>query len=294
MNFSLIAFSNFLKPHYWAMALLLLATACKRQHVQKSVDVANAQPEVQKDTLVSPPTTTLPVQPPVVAPKGDQEDFKNKIDEIDFEYLNSQAKVSFKSKDQNIEDANVSIRMKRDSIVWFNVKVFGIDAARAIITKEGLQMMDLYHRVAYQYSFDSLSTQFGVKLDFNLIQAVILGNMPIRKKPREVRREKDYLLLKQNEGKVLVDNYIGEGNRKLKKLLVEDIPTKTSLKMEYDDFQSLNNFLFPYNSLLVIDSQSKSDNLPYQTVIRIKYKKVELSTEALGFPFKVPAGYERK
>ncbi len=296
MNLSNLFLRNFQKYYQvLLLAILLVSASCKKQKLQKSdTEGLLTKTEATKDSLVANvPIPETPQTVPVQNPKT-EEDLKSKIDEIDFEYLSSQSKISFKSKDQNIDDANISFRMKKDSIIWFNVRVAILDVARGIITQKGISLMDMYHKTAYQFNYDSLSKQFGVKLDFGLIQSVIVGNMPIRKKPREVRREKDYLLLKQNEGKIMVDNYIGEGNRKLKKLLVQDQPTQNTLKMEYDDFQSLNAFLFPYNNLLTLDYQSDTDKLFYQTVIRIKHKKVELPSQPLTFPFVIPASYDRK
>lgn len=262
----------------------LFSVACKRQHLQKTT------PEATKDSLlVVVPTPTVP-EAPKVPPVVEE---KVPIEEIDFQYIASKSKVSFKSKDQKFDDLTVNIRMKKDSVIWFSVRMM-IEVARGIITKEGLTLMDMYHKDYYKFGYDSLSTKFGAKLDFNLIQSIVVGNMPLQKKPREVRKEKEYFLLKQEEGRVIVDNYIGEQNKKLKKLLVQDQPTKTSLRMEYDDFQLLNNLLFPYTNLITIDGTSQKDNLPYQTVLQIKHQKVEVPAEALTFPFVIPASYTRK
>jgi Domain of unknown function (DUF4292) len=276
---------------------LLMISACKSHKVATSDTQPTTVAIVSKpDSVVSDITKdsskivspNIPIQT-VVAIEDSKEPT---IDEIDFTYLTSKSKVSFKSADQSYDNANVSIRIKKDSIIWFNVTAIGLNVARGIFTKDGLSIMNSINKEYYLYNYDTLNVKFGTKLDFDRIQSIIVGNMPIKKKPREVRKEKDYLLLHQEEGKVMIDSYIGQQNRKLRKLLVQQQPTNTTMQLEYDDFQALNSFLFPYTNLVTVDYQK--DKQFYQLLLKIKHQKVELPTELLSFPFSIPDKYERR
>ena len=92
---------------------------------------------------------------------------------------------------------------------------------------------------------------------------------------------------------MLVENYIGENDRKLKRLMVTEQPTKNALRLDYEDFNALNNFLFPYSSLVTLDYKSQADGQFYQTLIQIKHNKVELLDKDPGFPFTIPPKYKR-
>ncbi len=124
-----------------------------------------------------------------------------------------------------------------------------------------------------------------------------MGNLPLKKKGKNkyVKRENDYYLLHQEDGRVMIDNYIGDENRKLKKLqLTKDEEAKNKLTMTFNDFQKINEHIFPYESLITVDYQSKKDNLFYETLIELKHKKVEFSLIPLSFPFTIPANYSPK
>ncbi|MFN8353921.1 MAG: DUF4292 domain-containing protein [Spirosomataceae bacterium] len=271
------------------MGILVFSSSCKRQKLSKTPLPDSTQVAIQKDTIV---ITTKPVDSLKIE-DSKAEDVKLSVEEIDFAYLTSKSKVSFKSKDQDIKDANVNIRIKKDSLIWFNVKVLAFDVARGLFTRDGISILDMYHKDYYHYPYDSLSQKFGANLSFDLIQSLIVGNMPIKKRPKDkVSKEPDFYLLRQSEGKVLVDNYIGDKNRKLKKLKVEEPAVNNTLTMEYDEFTNLNNFLFPYSSLIEVN-QSKAGQT-YQTLIQIKHQKVELVNEPLTFPFTIPNNYQRK
>jgi len=217
------------------------------------------------------------------------------VEEIDFDYLTAKSKFSFKNETQNIDNANVSIRIKKDSLIWFSVNGVGFEVARGIITPDTIVFMDKFHKEYYAYSYEQLSREFNFDLSYGLLQSIIVGNLPVPRTPNEkVRREKDFLLLRQDDGRIMLDSYIGEKNRKLKRLQAVEQPTKNSLTLDYEDFTELNSCLFPFTSLITLDVQSKKDKKFYQTVMRIKHSKVELPSKAPGFPFTIPQSYQKK
>ncbi|MRS61086.1 DUF4292 domain-containing protein [Larkinella terrae] len=270
--------------------MLITADGCRRRRLFR-----NAPPSPPADTVSASPkirTDTIATAPPPVLPSIDP---NANVDQVDFAYLTAKSKVSFKSKDQDINNANVNLRIDKDSLIWLSVSGVGVEVARALITKDSVVIMDRIHREYSVFDYASLSQRFNFNLDFGLIQSLLVGNLPLPKEPAQrVKNEKDFLLLRQREGKVLVDNYIGEQNRKLKKLLVVEQPTKNSLTLDYEDFTVLNNFLFPYTSLVTVDYKSKNDGQPYQTVLRIRHNKVELTDKNPGFPFSIPPKFQRR
>ena len=277
---------------YIALISLALLSACHRQRQKSKVQsTADTLTVVQTDTLSFPKKDSVAV----IKPNAESEELKVNIENVDFKYLTAKSKISFKSKDQDIDNANVSMRMRKDSILWLQIVVGPIEVVRGIITRDSIQIIDRHNKAYYQYDFASLSQKFNFQLSFDLIQSILVGNMPIPKKPGErFKKENEYFMLRQNEGKISLENYIGEQSRRLKKLLVTEQPGKNSLTLNYEDFTQLNNYLFPYTSLIQLDYESKQDQQRYQTVFRIKHQKVELSEKTLSFPFSIPAKYEKK
>ncbi len=274
------------------LALLVSLSACHRQRQKSQQPTTDSVAVVlQTDTLVIPKIDSLAI----ATPNNEPEEIKINVESIDFQYLTAKSKISFKSKDQDIDNANVTMRMRKDSVLWLQIVAGPIEVVRGLITRDSIQIIDRYNKTYYQYDFVSLSQKFNFQLNFDLIQSILIGNMPIPKKSGErFRKEKDFFMLRQDEGKISLENYIGEQNRRLKKLLVTEQPTKNSLTLDYEDFTQLNNYLFPYTSLIQLDYESKQDQQRYQTVFRIKHQKVELSEKLLTFPFSIPPKYQKK
>ena len=278
------------KSILFLLASILFFASCKRQQINQTAALPEAKdslqvaqvPPIFKDSILVVVKTPVKIV--------EDEDEKVNIDEIDFKYLKAKSKVAITTKGET-QNVGANIRIKKDSIIWLSVTWGGVgEVARALITKDSAFISAMnkktLKREYHKYSFSELSQEYNFDLNFNIIQSAIIGSQPIKKKYK-VSKEKGFFLLRQNEGKVTVDNYVGEFDRKLKKVMLEDqLPTKRKMTLDFEDFTTLNQYLFPYTSVLTLDVQSPDDQKFYQTLIQLKHTKVELSDTPLEFPFK--------
>ncbi|MHA8053456.1 DUF4292 domain-containing protein [Aquirufa sp. OSTEICH-129A] len=271
--------------------MFILFQSCGKKVAAPLVEnVAVLDSLIPKDTLVQAEIKPVPVevQPPVEEPK---EDNKVVSEDLNFNYLKAKSKVLWKTN-SNADTYTVDIRMKKDSLIWMNISVSMITGATGLFSKDRVQFFHKINNEYFNLTYDSLSTKMGFKINYEILQSLIVGNQPFKKKNSRVIRENENYILKQDEGRIQIDNYVGP-NRKLKKLLVNDGPTENKLTLDYEDFASINQFLFPFSSQITLDVKDK-DNKLVKTLISIKYSKVELLDTPLEFPFKVPAKYLNK
>lgn len=265
-------------------------TSCKKQKSKTPI----TEKQVVIDTLMVP---TVDSPKPELVEDTLQVAINNiKINEIDFDFFSSTSKLRYKTATEN-QNAQINFRIKKDSLIWFSISGFGIEAVRGIINQDSLFAIDKLHREYYKFDFQALSTSFNFDINFDILQSLVLGNLPLKKRGKNkfVVRENDYYLLHQEDGKVLIDNYIGDENRKLKKLqLTKDQDAQNKLTMTFNDFQKINEHIFPYESLITVDYQSQKDQKFYETLIELKHKKVEFTKEKLSFPFTIPSNYSPK
>jgi ATP-dependent exoDNAse (exonuclease V) alpha subunit len=273
-----------------AGGLLLGFSSCQKSRTQKSAR--------QSQTLTLPDSLRLTKQDSAQTDTiflAEEANTNFMVEEVNFNYLTAKSKFSFKSRTQNIDNANVNIRIKKDSLIWFSVTGVGFEVARGLITPSRIVFMDKFHKEYFDFSYEEVSVRFNFNLTYDLLQSLIVGNLPLPLKPNQkVRHDQDLFLIRQQDGRITIDNYIGEKNRKLKRLQAVEQPTNNSLTLDYDDFTELNNYLFPFTSLLTLDVKSQQDQQYYQTVIRIKHSKVDLPDTSPGFPFVIPDSYQKK
>jgi hypothetical protein len=234
-------------------------------------------------------------KPASVSVAPTEEDYSNiKVQEIDFEYFKSKSKITYQDATRD-ETATVDIRMRKDSIIWLSVGKLGFEGLRGLITRDSIFVLDKLNNEYLTYDFKSLSEKFNFTITFDLLQAAILGNLPIgrRGKDREkIIKDKDYYMLRQKNDSVQIDSYINAENLKLKKILVIEQASNNSLSLDYENFSLLNNFLFPYRSLISLKYKSAKGS--YNTLVGIQHIKAEILDKELKFPFNVPQRFERK
>ena len=230
--------------------------------------------ETGKDTIrISVPKPEIKEEPKVI------------IEDLNFNYLKAKSKIVWKTaKDQ--DTYTVDIRMKKDSTIWVNISQSGFTGATGLFTKDLVQFYQKINSEYYRFSYDSLSVKMGFKVDYGILQSLIVGNQPFKRNNSRMIRENENIILKQQEGRINIDNMVGP-NRKLKKLLMNDVPTNNKMTMDFEEFTELNQVLFPFSSQINLDVKDKN-NMNVNTLITIKYSKVELLDTPLEFPFRVP------
>lgn len=275
------------KTLIFLLASTLFFASCKRQQINQSANipvVSDSTKIVSIDSVSRDSAKIIIADVPIKAIENEVD--KLKIEDIDFAYLKAKAKVSYKTMDDS-KSFTVDIRMKKDSLIWMNISVIGITGATALFDKDLVKLYQKIEGKYDEYTYTDFAEKFNFNVTYDILQSLIIGNRPFKKNKSRVVRENEYYLLKQEQDKVLIDNYIGE-NKKLKKLLLTQEDTNNKLTLDFTDFTMLNQYLFPNSSLITVDYKSNEDQKIYQTVVNIKHTKVELLETPLEFPFRVP------
>jgi hypothetical protein len=218
-----------------------------------------------------------------------------KIQEISFNYLTAKSRFSFRGAQQDFDNTNVNIRMKRDSLIWVSVTGVGFEVARGLISRDSIVFMDKFHKDYFVFSYKELSRQYHFELSFDLLQSIILGNLPFEFQENDVvKRENDFMVMKQNVRSFEVNNYISVFNQKLTQLRAQELPLNNTFSLDYEDFRRVGSFLFPFTSFVKLAGISPKDQKQYNTTMHLKHIRVDLTDQNPGFPFNVPSGYSRK
>lgn len=218
-----------------------------------------------------------------------------KVNEVSFEYLTAKSKFSFDSKKQNFDNTNVNIRMKKDSLIWISVTGVGFEVARGLITRDSIVFMDKFHKNYFVFTYEQLSKRFNFELNFSLLQSIIIGNLPFPPGVGDTfTKEDNFYVLNQNAGRIGVNNYIASDNLKLSSLKAIETGKENTFTLQYADFRTISDALFPFTSLVTLNVKLPQDQQNSETKITLKHSKVDLVSQSPGFPFSVPSGYTRK
>jgi hypothetical protein len=269
---------------WFALLSMISLTACHKNRISKTTSqtvtdtIVVAVDSIRKDSAVVAET---------IAPV--------KVNEVSFEYLTAKSKFSFDSKNQNFDNTNVNIRMKKDSLIWLSVTGVGFEVARGLITRDSIVFMDKFHKNYFVFTYEQLSKRFNFELNFPLLQSIIVGNLPFPQQMGDTfTKEDNFFVLNQNAGRIGITNYIASDNLKLSSLKAVESGKNNTFTLQYSDFRSISEALFPFVSLVILNVKLPQDQQNSETKITLKHSKVDLISQSPGFPFSVPSGYTRK
>jgi hypothetical protein len=222
----------------------------------------------------------------VVEPK------KIEIEEIDFEYFHGKARVNFRDNKKE-RDVKSTIRIRKDSIIWMNFSVVGVQGGKAIINKDSIVIVSTVDKEYYVFGYTELSERFKFKIDYDLIQAAFLGNPVAARQPTDiVSNDPSFNILQQTRGPVSIKSFINAASTKVEKVEMTESNTNNSLIINYSNFQQVGPKIFPYNGVISLFYKTAAGIL--NNTITFEYTKAEVGDRELRFPFNIPRKYERR
>jgi hypothetical protein len=180
---------------------------------------------------------------------------------------------------------------------------FGAKASQASRVQSRVKMLDKIHNKYEVTSFESINKMLQMKVNFEIVQALLYGNFFAYKKNENrfnsvYLEDKFYILSSLNKKKlkrsleekdlnkpVIQDVYVNDSTYRIDQVQVEDQRINKILNTEYSDFRLTDGGLFPFKSKTNIKAEKNIE-------IRIEYGKV-VKAESLDFPFNIPNNYER-
>lgn len=214
------------------------------------------------------------------------------VEEIDFEYMHGKARMILRDANKERE-VKANIRIRKDSIIWMTFSVIGVQGGKALINKDSITIVNNVDNEYFQFDYAELSKRYNFEINYDVIQAAMLGNLIIpRKESDQVLQETAFFILKQQANNITVDNYINQASKKLEKVELKEPNSANSLIVNYSNFQPMGSKLFPYNGTINLFYKTIAGLL--NTTIIFEYNKAEVGDKELKFPFNIPKKYVRR
>ncbi|MCE3279356.1 MAG: Deoxyuridine 5-triphosphate nucleotidohydrolase [Bacteroidetes bacterium] len=239
-------------------------------------------------------------------------DFKNaktlkanlQANELKFNWLS--AKLSAEAVIDSTDNSfTISLRMKKDSVIWMSISKLGIEGARVFITKDSVKFItkvpgqsNKYFKGDYAYISKLLNTE----LDFEMLQSLLVGNsVSFYDEDEKIKPGVDncqYTLgtirkfkrRKMERGKELREPaqsiFLTSENFKISRILFYEFNPDRSFDAHFGAYEKADETqLFPMKMNYTIKAQKNVN-------IDLTYTKVTLNEEQ-SFPFKIPDNYEQ-
>ena len=181
----------------------------------------------------------------------------------------------------------VTLRMDRGKTIWINAF---LNMIRIKITPDRVQMYNKIDKTYFDGDFSLIKQLLGIDLDFSNLENLLLGDTFFKHNSSSLNQVKDntgYTLKPYKLDPTLNVLYrINPFYFKMKTQEISHLKEEIYLKVNYDDFQEINQQLIP--SKMAITINEKQNN----TFIKLNLKSVSLN-QSIRFPFKLPKGYRQ-
>ena len=203
----------------------------------------------------------------------------------DFKTLNIRANAKYEDEKQS-HSMNADIRIKKDEIIWINIKFLGIPMAKAMITPTKVSYYEKINNTYFEGDFSMLSNWLGTDLDFSKVQNLFLGkaidDLTKDKWVSEVV-EKMFKLSLPNSSDIAKEFYFEGANYLLKKETITQASQNRNLEIRYPSYKEEKGMFLPNE----INIKAEQNN---KVTIDIEYKNTTFN-ENLSYPYSVPSGY---
>ncbi len=226
-----------------------------------------------------------------------------KMDSARFDCLWLSAKISAETDLAGKTNSfSVTLRMKKDSLMWMSISSLGIEAARVCITRDSIRFIDRLNSKYKTADFNYLKSLLPFALDFEAMQSVLFGNYFSYLSRKELKSsyvdEKYYIVStlrkrklkrsleeKEPNKRIIQDVWLEPNTFRVAKMSVDDNKLKRKLIVSYDNFTETDSLYFPHKE----DIRMEGDKPAH---ISLEYSKVSVN-KPQEFPFSIPEGYEQ-
>lgn len=214
------------------------------------------------------------------------------LERFDFEYLQTKSKIKFDGPDKSIT-STATIRMKKDSIIWVSITpLFGMEAARGMITRDTIVFLDRINKDVYRYNFKGLSEMLNFDVNFEMLQSILLGNQVFSfdQKDKFSKASGDLAILQQRD-RFTIQTAADAEIRKVKTVQVKEEPAGNTMLLSFTDFNTIEAQAFPFSIKIKINNILAGGKTE-KTEVTLDHSKVESMSNPISFSFSVPSKYE--
>jgi hypothetical protein len=225
---------------------------------------------------------------------------KMKENEFKYDWISSKINAEV-DEDGKKTTFSITYRAKKDSVIWATISKMGIEAARAMFTKDSIRIMNRINSTIFEGDYKYINQAFGVELDFGILQAAIVGNSIPQYDEDDFKSfvDKDHYMLSTVRKRKLRKSiqksdslnfsahsiWLEPKSYKISRFGIYDFNVNQNLEIFYSNFTTVETQLFPFRVLFKLTGE-----VPFK--INLQYTKVSHDVPQ-SLPFSIPEKYQR-
>ena len=206
--------------------------------------------------------------------------------ETNFKTLNIKANAKYEDPSQS-HSLNADIRIKKNEIIWINIKILGFPIAKALITPAKVSYYEKINNTYFEGDFSMLSNWLGTDLDFQKVQNLLLGkSIDDLSKGNWISgiNDKLFKLSQAKTTEISKEFYFEAANFLLKKETITQASQNRALEIQYPSYKEVERIFLPNEINIKAVQKDKIS-------IAIEYKNTTFN-ENLNYSYAIPSDYK--
>lgn len=210
-----------------------------------------------------------------------------------------QIKINSKITADNIRVSplDATIYIESDKKIWSNINFLFFNAARAIITPEGIKAVDKYNKNFIDSDFEYLNNLLNINfIDYKTLEKLLMGRTFLLVSNRNsniTKSEEGYQLSSITNQKIITNGVEREYKLNMRYsndydliyVKLQDVKSDDAVEIVYDQWESFDNNLRLPQSVKIIIKGSKTSQILLENT-KFGFTKMET-------PYSVPTNYKK-
>jgi hypothetical protein len=209
---------------------------------------------------------------------------------FDFDWLSFKADIDYKGKPMNISVGS-NFRIRKDSVIWMNVKKFGFEVARVKVTTDSIYAIDYFHGEYMVKDLKYLETKFNLPADFKVLQNILVGNVVYltKKDKYQVKSIQTGYTIKDSISALQSICEVDAQHYRPNFMHFEEVAKNRVVKTNYEDYQSFSDYgIFSYlRTFDIFSSETGKINIKIEID-----KNLEVNVPK-AIKFEIPSDYRK-
>jgi hypothetical protein len=207
---------------------------------------------------------------------------------INYKTFSAKLNVDYIDADDKKYNVNANLRIFKDSTIWISVNAFfGIEALRALITKDSIKILDKQNKLYTPRSIEYLQEVSSLPVDLHSLQDLLIGNAIFLDSNIVSYSKSGNAVSLLSIGKIFKNLVtLNESDRLIQRSKLDDVDELRNRTgdLTYADYENKRGVNFSTVRKISFAEKKKLD-------IRLEFKQYNFNEE-LTFPFSIPKNYK--
>lgn len=175
------------------------------------------------------------------------------------------------------------IHIKKDEMIWASISAFGIEGVRILARADSFFVLNRLKDEYYAGGYDYLEEKLGVKLDYQLLQDLLMGNAQLYREPTFPGNGVSFAFV---DGDYTLNYFLDQQSQKPSKLEVVSQKQGKISELLYRSYGQSQGQAIPLELFFDVF-------FPKTTRVELQHKEAVLNATDLSFAFSIPDDFER-